>query len=85
MEVERLRQKESEQDREISDVNMRTTELENRQSELAQGLIEQQQREYIGERSEADMIEALSKVSSDLAAADAEIAGDKIKSWIENS
>ena len=85
MEVERLRQKESEQDREISDVNMRTTELENRQSELAQGLIEQQQREYIGERSEAHMIEALSKVSSDLAAADAEIAGDKIKSWIENS
>ena len=85
LEVERLRQKESEQDREISDVNMRTTELENRQSELAQGLIEQQQREYIGERSEADMIEALSKVSSDLAAADAEIAGDKIKSWIENS
>lgn len=85
IEVERLRQKEAEQDRELSDVNMRAAQLADRQSELAQGLLEQQQREYLGERSEADVIAALSKVSADLAQADGEIAGEKIKSWIENS
>ena len=85
IEVERLRQKEAEQDRELSDVNMRAAQLADRQSELAQGLLEQQQREYLGERSEADVIAALNRVSADLAQADGEIAGDKIKSWIENS
>ena len=85
IEVERLRQKEAEQDRELSDVNMRAAQLADRQSELAQGLLEQQQREYLGERSEADVIAALSRVSADLAQADGEIAGEKIKSWIENS
>ena len=85
IEVERLRQKESEQDRELSDVNMRTAQLADRQSELAQGLLEQQQREYIGERSEADMLAALEGLSSTLAHTDGELAGESIKSWIENN
>ena len=85
IEVERLRQKESEQDRELSDVNMRTAQLADKQAELAQGLIEQQQRQYLGERSEADMMAALESLSSNLANNDGEITGESIKSWIENS
>lgn len=85
IEVERLRQKESEQDRELSDVNMRTSQLADKQAELAQSLIEQQQREYLGERSEADMMAALESLSSNLSNNDGEIAGESIKSWIENS
>ncbi len=85
IEVERLRQKEAEQDRELSDVNMRAAQLADRQSELAQGLLEQQQREYLGARSEREMIGALENLSSNLSETDGEIAGDKIKSWIENN
>ena len=85
IEVERLRQKEAEQDRELSDVNLRAAQLADRQSELAQGLLEQQQREYLGERSEAEMIAALNNLSSNLSHTDGEIAGESIKSWIENN
>ena len=85
VEVERLRQKEAEQDRELSDVNVRAAQLADRQAELAQGLLEQQQKEYIGIRSEDDMLLALNKISGDLAEANGEIAGEQIKSWIENT
>ena len=85
IEVERLRQKESEQDRELSNVNMKTAQLADRQSELAQGLLEQQQREYIGERSEADMIAALEGLSANISERNGEETGENIKSWIENS
>ena len=83
IEVERLRQKEAEQDRELSDVNMRAAQLTDRQKELAEGLLEQQNREYIAIRSPQEMISALENVSSNLEDADSEIAADKIKSWIE--
>ena len=85
IEVERLRQKESEQDRELSNVNMKTAQLADRQSELARGLLEQQQREYIGERSEADMIAALEGLSANISERNGEETGENIKSWIENS
>ena len=83
IEVERLRQKEAEQDRELSDVNMRAAQLTDRQKELAEGLLEQQNREYIAIRSPQEMISALENVSANLEDADSEIAADKIKSWIE--
>lgn len=86
IEVERLRQKEAEQDRELSDVNMRAAQLADRQSELAQGLLEQQQREYIGvSRSPEELAGALENLSSNLEHTDGEETGDKIKSWIENT
>jgi len=85
IEVERLRQKEAEQDRELSDVNMRAAQLADRQSELAQGLLEQQQREYLGNKTEQELIGALESLSSNLSQQDGEIAGDRIKSWIENN
>lgn len=87
VEVERLRQKEAEQDRELSDVNVRAAQLADRQAELAQGLLEQQQKEYSipNYRTEEEMMEALSMISSALAQADGQTAGDQIKSWIENT
>ena len=87
VEVERLRQKEAEQDRELSDVNVRAAQLADRQAELAQGLLEQQQREYTisGAKTEEEMMAALSMISSALAQTDGQTAGDQIKSWIENT
>ncbi len=85
IEVERLRQKEAEQDRELSDVNVRAAQLADRQSELAQGLLEQQQREYLGEKSEADMLAALQNLSANIAHTDGDLTGEGIKSWIENN
>jgi len=87
VEVERLRQKEAEQDRELSDVNVRAAQLADRQAELAQGLLEQQQREFNipNYKTEEEMMAALSMISSALAQADGQTAGDQIKSWIENS
>ena len=83
MEVERLRQKEAEQDRELSDVNMRAAQLSDRQRELAEGLLEQQNREYIAIRSPEEMLSTLENMSANLSDADGEEAADKIKSWIE--
>ena len=83
IEVERLRQKEAEQDRELSDVNMRAAQLSDRQRELAEGLLEQQNREYIAIRSPEEMLSTLENMSANLSDADGEEAADKIKSWIE--
>ena len=85
IEVESLRQKEAEQDRELSDINGRAAQLADRQSELAQGLLEQQQREYLGVRSPEELVGALENLSSNLENSDGIESGDKIKSWIEQS
>ena len=82
-EVEMLRQKTAEQDRQLNDINSRAAQLTERQSELAQNLLEQKQREYIPQQDEGQMIAALENVSAELSDADGEEAGEKIKSWIE--
>ena len=78
-----LRQKAAEQDRQLNDINSRAAQLTERQSELAQNMLEQQQREYIPQQDEGQMIAALENVSSQLSDADDEEAAEKIKSWIE--
>ena len=83
IEVESWIQKEAEQDRELSDVNMRAAQLSDRQRELAEGLLEQQNREYIAIRSPEEMLSTLENMSANLSDADGEEAADKIKSWIE--
>ena len=85
IEVERLRQKEAEQDKEIVDINGRAAQLADRQTELAQGLLEQQQRAYLGTRTPEELAGALENLSSSMEHTDGEDTGDKIKSWIENS
>ena len=52
---------------------------------LAQGLLEQQNREYIAIRSPQEMVNALETISGNIDSADSEVTADKIKSWIEQS
>ena len=82
-EVEMLRQKTAQQEQQLSDINQRAAQLTERQSELAQGLVEQQQRGYIQQQNPAQLADTLSSLSAELSGADDDEAGEKIKSWIE--
>ena len=82
-EVEALRAHAAEQERQLNEINNRASELTARQSELAQGLLEQQQREFLPAGTTEDLMNSLSSLSSQLSDTDADEAGDKIKSWIE--
>lgn len=87
-EVEMLRQKNAQQEAQLSDINNRAAQLAQRQSELAQGLVEQQQRGYIEQQSLVDpnrLTDTLSNLSNELANADDDEAAEKIKSWIEQN
>ena len=59
--------------------------MQNKQAELAQGLLEQQNREYIAIKSPQEMVNALENMSAQLDQASTEDTADKIKSWIEQS
>ena len=82
-EMEMLRNKTADQDKQLQDVSMKASELIERQTQLAQGLLEQQQREYIPAPPPYAMTDAINALRSDLEALDGNEAGDKIKSWIE--
>lgn len=79
IEVEQLRQKAMEQERQLSDINSRASQLTQRQSELAQDLINQQQRAAIPQFDESLLVDSLDSISGEIT----EDAADKIKSWIE--
>ena len=85
-EVEMLRQLASQQEQQLQAINMRANQLTAQQSELAQGLIEQQQRGAIVQSdtpSIDQLVEALTGISSDISDISGDDAADKIKSWIE--
>ena len=84
-EVEQLRQKTMEQDRQLNDINSRAAQLTERQSELAQNLIERQNSGYLPQQDEGALISSLENLSAALSDADGEEAGEKIKSWIEEN
>lgn len=81
-EVEMLRKMNAQQEQQLTDINQRAAQLAERQSELAQGLVEQQQRGYIEQQPDR-LLDTINELSSELANADEEEAGEKIKSWIE--
>lgn len=86
IEVERLRQKEAEQDRELSDVNMRATQIADRQSELARDLLEHEQaRNDELAKTKREMLTTVDSLANDLYQTEGEMTGDRIKSWIENN
>lgn len=81
-ELEMLREKAYEQDRQLQDVNLKAAELIERQSQMAQGLIEQQQR--VSPKSYSSELDStIDDIKSDLENVDEEEAGEKIKNWIE--
>lgn len=84
-EVDMLRQQNAQQQQALSEINNKAAQLTERQSELAQGLIEQQSREYLPQQQmDPDkLIDTLSNLSSEISDADEEDAAEKIKSWIE--
>ena len=69
----------------IQEMNARAAQLTERQSELAQGLLEAQQREYLALHTTDDLVNTLANMSANISEADEEIAADKIKSWIEET
>lgn len=80
VEVEALRQKSLEQERQLNDINSRASQLTQRQSELAQDLINQQsQRVQLPQFDESLLIDSLDSISNEIT----EDAADNIKSWIE--
>ena len=80
LEVEALRQRAIEQEQQLNDINSRASQLTQRQSELAQDLINQQQmRGQIPQYDENLLLESLDLISSQIN----EDAADNIKSWIE--
>ncbi len=79
MEVESLRQQALEQERQLQDINSRASQLTQRQSELAQDLINQQQRAAIPHFDESLLTDSLDSISSEIT----EDSAEKIKSWIE--
>lgn len=81
IEVENLRQRAMEQERQLNDINSRASQLTQRQSELAQDLINQQQRVAIPQFDESLLIDSLDSISGEIT----EDAADKIKSWIEEN
>lgn len=79
MEVESLRQQALEQEKQLKDINSRASQLTQRQSELAQDLINQQQRAAIPQFDESLLTDSLDSISSEIT----EDSAEKIKSWIE--
>ncbi len=86
-ELESLKSKTTEQEKQLRDVNLKAAELIEKQAQMAQGLIEHQAQMQI-ERNPAameDLKNTINDVSSDLAFAEDEEIIDKLKSWIEKS
>lgn len=82
VEVEALRQKALEQERQLNDINSRASQLTQRQSELAQDLINQQQmraQQQLPQFDESLLLDSLDNISNEIT----EDAADNIKSWIE--
>ena len=84
-EMQVLRNIANQQDEQLRDMNMKAAELIERQTQLQQGLIEQQQREMVPQIPSHVIDEALAAIHSDLDALDPNETGEKIKSWIEQA
>lgn len=82
-ELEMLQEKTFEQERQLRDVNLKAAELIEKQSQMAQGLIEQQQREVMPQNNELN--NTIHDITSDLEGLDDDEAGEKIKNWIERA
>ena len=78
-----LRNKANEQDAQLRDMNQKASELIERQSQLQQALLEQQQREVIPQIPSHVIDEAIAAIHSDIDALDPNETGEKIRSWIE--
>jgi len=81
-EMIRLRQQNDAQDKQLKDLSMNAADLIEKQSQLQQGLLEQQNRPAI-HASGQDIRQALRDIKKEMDGADEAEAGEKIRSWIE--
>jgi flagellar biosynthesis/type III secretory pathway M-ring protein FliF/YscJ len=81
-EMVKLKEQNEAQDKQLKDLSMNAANLIERQSQLQQGLIEQQNRPAI-HSSGAEIREALRDLKREFDGVDEGEAGDKIRSWIE--
>lgn len=86
-EIEMLQEKTYEQEQQLRDVNLKAAELIEKQSQMAQGLIEQQQRPTMPAPAapSSDIHNTINDIKTDLEGLDEEEAGEKIKNWIERA
>ncbi|MGN0015616.1 MAG: flagellar M-ring protein FliF C-terminal domain-containing protein, partial [Candidatus Gastranaerophilaceae bacterium] len=100
-EVEALRQKAAEQEKQLRDVNLKASQLIEKQAQMAQGLMEQQalsqqvvaqisnqQAQGIPTQQQADiepLQDVIEDVRADIVQNDSEDLGEQVKSWIEKS
>lgn len=87
-ELAMLHEKTYEQERQLRDVNLKAAEIVEKQAQMAQGLIEQQQRVAAPPPSVAtsqDLNATINELKSDLESVDEEEVGEKIKNWIEKA
>ena len=83
-ELERLRQMNEAQEKQIKDLSANAADLIEKQSQLQQGLLEQQQRPVAIPTSGAEIREALRELKREIDGTDENEAGERIRSWIES-
>ena len=81
-EMYKLKEQNDAQDKQLKDLSMNAADLLQKQSQLQQGLLEQQNRPAI-HASGADIREALRELKKEFDNSDESEAGEKIRSWIE--
>ena len=81
-ELMQLKEKTHEQELQLRDVHLKAAELTEKQSKMAQGFIEQQQREVMPPHAN-ELDSTIKDLTSDLEGLDEDEAGEKIKNWIE--
>lgn len=79
-EIEMLREKSAEQEKQLRDVNLKAAELIERQTQMAQGLLEQRNQGGIPEVNST-----IAELTSDLEDFDDDAVAEHVKSWIEKA
>ena len=88
-EMEMLREKTVAQEQQLRDVSQRAEALVQQQQQLQQGLVEQQEQTRLQIQQSRMPVDytplknALAEIKSEFDLADEDMAGEKIKSWIE--
>ncbi len=82
-EIMRLREQNEAQEKQIKDLSVNAADLIQKQSQLQQGLLEQQNRPAAIPTSGAEIREALRELKREIDGADENDTGERIRSWIE--
>ena len=80
-EIEMLREKTKDQEKQIRDVNLKAAELIERQTQLAQGMLEQKQQT----RTIPELNSTLADIAAELEGLENDDVADHVKSWIEKA